>query len=41
GGLLITASGLSLLRLKDCKTLNMLPTLLVPVLWFVIKALFN
>ena len=41
GGLLITASGLSLLRLKDCKTLNMLPALLVPVLWFVIKALFN
>lgn len=41
GGLLITASSLSLLRLKDCKTLNMLPALLVPVLWFVIKALFN
>ena len=41
GGLLITASGLSLLRLKDCKTLNILPALLVPVLWFVIKALFN
>ena len=41
GGLLIMASGLSLLRLKDCKTLNMLPALLVPVLWFVIKALFN
>lgn len=41
GGLLITASGLSLLRLKDCKTLNMLPALLVPILWFVIKALFN
>ena len=41
GGLLITASGLSLLRLKDCKTLNVLPALLVPVLWFVIKALFN
>lgn len=41
GGLLITASGLSLLRLKDCKTLNMLPALLVPVLWFVIKALFS
>lgn len=34
GGLLITASGLSLLRLKDCKTLNMLPALLIPILWF-------
>lgn len=40
GGLLITASGLSLLRLKDCKTLNMLPALLVPILWFLIKSLF-
>lgn len=38
GGLLITGSGLSLLRLKDCKTLNLLPALLVPVVWFVIKA---
>lgn len=40
GGLLITASGLSLLKLKDCKTLNLLPALLVPVLWFLIKALW-
>ena len=38
GGLLITGSGLSLLRLKDCKTLNLLPALLVPIVWFVIKA---
>lgn len=37
GGLLITASGLSLLHLKDCKTLNLLPSLLVPVAWFLIK----
>ena len=34
GGLLITGSGLSLLQLKDCKTLNLLPALLVPVVWF-------
>ena len=34
GGLMITASGLSLLGLKDCKTLNYLPALLVPVVWF-------
>jgi len=34
GGLLITASGLSLLGIKDCKTLNLLPSLLVPVVWF-------
>ena len=38
GGLLITGSGLSLLRLKDCKTLNLLPALLVPVVWFVIRS---
>lgn len=36
GGLMIVASGLSLLKLKDCKTLNLLPSLLIPVLWFVI-----
>ena len=39
GGLMIVASGLSLLKLKDCKTLNMLPSLLIPVLWFLIQAL--
>jgi uncharacterized membrane protein YqgA involved in biofilm formation len=33
GGLMITGSGLSLLGLKDCKTLNYLPALLVPVVW--------
>lgn len=37
GGLLITGSGLSLLQLKDCKTLNLLPALLVPVVWFLIR----
>lgn len=39
GGLMIVASGLSLLKLKDCKTLNMLPSLLIPVLWFLLQAL--
>lgn len=38
GGLLITGSGLSLLQLKDCKTLNLLPALLVPVVWFLLLA---
>lgn len=38
GGLLITGSGLSLLRLKDCRTLNLLPALLVPVIWFLIRS---
>jgi uncharacterized membrane protein YqgA involved in biofilm formation len=41
GGLLITASGLSLLDLKDCKPLNLLPSLLVPVLWFLVMALVH
>jgi len=40
GGLLITGSGLALLNLKDCKTLNLLPSLLVPVIWYVLKAVF-
>ncbi len=40
GGLMIVASGLSLLKLKDCKTLNMLPALLVPIVWFAVKSLF-
>lgn len=38
GGLMITASGLSLLRLKDCKTLNLLPALAVPILWYLVRA---
>lgn len=36
GGFLIAASGLSILEIKDLKTLNMLPALLVPVLFFLI-----
>ncbi len=41
GGLLIISSGLSLLKLKDCKTLNYIPALLVPVRWFLGKALLT
>lgn len=40
GGILILASGLSILKLKDSKTLNMLPSLLVPVVWFILVGLF-
>lgn len=40
GGVLILASGLSILKIKDCKTLNYIPSLLVPVIWFAIKSLF-
>ena len=41
GGLLITGSGLSLLRIKDCHVLNMLPALAVPPLWFLIMAIIR
>ena len=40
GGVLILSSGLSLLNIKDCKSLNYLPALLIPVLWCLIKGLF-
>lgn len=39
GGFLILSSGLSILKIKDCKTLNMLPSLFVPILWFLIKGI--
>jgi len=41
GGLMITASGLNLLQLCKLKTLNMLPALLVPIIWFLIQSLFS
>ena len=37
GGFMIASSGLSILKIKDCKTLNMLPSLLIPIIWFLIK----
>lgn len=37
GGILIASSGIGILGLKDCKTLNMLPALLVPAVWFLLK----
>lgn len=41
GGLLIVASGLSLLNLKDCKSLNLIPSLLIPVLFYLLKTLIG
>ncbi len=38
GGILIMASGLSILNIKDCKTLNLLPGLFVPILFFLLKS---
>ena len=37
GGVLILSSGLSILGIKDCKTINLLPSLLVPVIFYLIK----
>lgn len=39
GGVLIISSGLSILGIKDCKTVNLLPSLLVPVVFYVLKGL--
>lgn len=40
GGVLILSSGLSILGIKDCKTINLLPSLLVPVLFYLMKSCF-
>jgi uncharacterized membrane protein YqgA involved in biofilm formation len=40
GGILIASSGLGILKIKDCKALNMLPSLAVPVIFFLLKGLF-
>lgn len=39
GGFLILSSGLSILKIKDCKAMNMLPSLVVPILWFILIAI--
>jgi len=40
GGFLIAASGISILNIKKFKTMNLLPALLVPVVFFLGKGLF-
>ena len=41
GGVFLMSSGLGILQIRDCKTLNMLPALLVPTVFFAIwKLLF-
>ena len=37
GGVLIAASGMSILGIKDCKAVNMMPSLLIPVFFFIIR----
>lgn len=39
GGFLILASGLSILKIKEISTMNLLPALLVPPLWFALLSL--
>lgn len=41
GGLMIMGSGLNLLKVKSLKTLNMLPSLLVPIIWFLMRSLVS
>jgi uncharacterized protein len=41
GGFLILASGLSILGIKKCNTLNLLPSLLIPPIVFLILHLIN
>lgn len=36
GGFLIAMSGLGILNIKDCRTINFLPALIVPVVWCLI-----
>ncbi len=40
GGFLIASSGLSILGIKDCKTMNMLPALVIPVAFCWLISLF-
>lgn len=41
GGVLILSTGLSLLKIKDCHTLNLLPSLFLPPLFFAIIRLYR
>ena len=40
GGVLIVCTGLSILKIKDCNTINMLPSLIIPVIFFLLYSLF-
>lgn len=41
GGLLIMASGLSILKVKDCKTINYIPALIVPIIFYLGKCIIQ
>lgn len=40
GGVLISAAGLGVMNIKDCKTANLLPALLMPMCYFFLRSLF-
>lgn len=39
GGVLIAAAGLGVMNIKDCRTINLLPSLLIPMLYFFVRNL--
>lgn len=41
GGILIAASGINILKIKNCQTLNLLPALLVPIVFCAAKGIFG
>ncbi len=41
GGIFLMSSGVGILKLADCKTLNMLPSLLVPPVWFALMKILG
>ena len=41
GGVLIAAAGLGVMHIKDCKTINLLPALFMPMLYFLGKNLLG
>lgn len=40
GGFLIASSGLGILNIKDCKTMNMLPALVIPIVFCWVMGIF-
>ncbi|KMT20804.1 DUF554 domain-containing protein [Clostridium cylindrosporum] len=41
GGILLITTGLNILNIKKIKTLNLLPALLIPIVFFTIKGILN
>lgn len=41
GGVFLMSSGIGILQIRDCKTLNMLPSLLVPPVWYFVMSLIK